>query len=181
MGSFDPEVIRIRREISQFDKQIEEMHLKVHLYLTDRSKHPHPRHEEFIQRIINYKIRGVRNRELELRLESIQFKAANRLKIWRQWFEDDAKGLFIRHQIETPAKEAQETKKRVNPAFDKIYERTQDAWATHNVSDIESKAEFIERVLPEIKKAKKNLQPGQKIVFGYDEETHRAQVMIKDE
>jgi len=178
MSTLNPEIRKIRQEILQFDKQIEDMHQKVHQYLSDRTNYPHPRHEELVQEIMNYKIRSVRSKEIEMRLENIQYKAANRFKIWKQWFEDDAKGLFQRDKVEHPQREHQKVS---NPLFDKIYEKTQDAWTKHDVMDIESKKDFIDRILPEVNEAKKNLQPGQKIVFIYDQNTHRAQVKIKED
>ncbi|MFC1821014.1 hypothetical protein ACFLZG_08035 [Thermodesulfobacteriota bacterium] len=178
MSTFDPEIINIRQEILQLDKQIEDMHFKVYQYLTDRSKYPHPRHEEFFKKIINYKIREGVSKEIETRLENIQYKAANRLKIWKQWFEDDAKGIFQSGKIEPPQKEPQKVS---NPIFDKIYEKAQESWSKNDVVDIESKKDFIDRILPELNEVKKNLQQGQKIVFIYDQNTNRAQVKIKED
>ena len=78
--------LKTEQTIREFDRQLEEMHLNVQRYLSDRSKYPHPRHEEFIQKILFYQIKGVKNRSLELKLEGVQYKAINRSKIWKQWF-----------------------------------------------------------------------------------------------
>ncbi len=178
MSSLNPEIRKIERVIWEFDRQIEEMHLKVHRYLSDRSKNPHPRHEEFIQRIFNYQIRGARSRSLELMLENVQYKASSRARIWKKWFEDDAKGLFRTGNVE---RARQKTEKTGDPLMDKIYERTKETWSKHGITNTESKEDFIERILPDLDEARKHLKKGQKIVFTYDKDTDRAQINIKDE
>ena len=178
MNSFNPDIRKIEQVIQGFDRQIEDMHLKVHRYLSDRSTNPHPRHEEFIQKIFSYQLKGVRSRALELMLENVQYKASSRSKIWQQWFEDDAKGIFRYGNVE---RAYQKTKKTSNPLIDKIYERTKETWSKYGITNTESKKEFIERVLPDIDEARKNLDRGQKIVFTYDKNTHRTQIKIKDE
>ena len=65
--------------------------------------------------------------------------------------------------------------------MDKIYERTKETWSKHGITNTESKEDFIERILPALDEARKNLKKGQKIVFTYDKNTDRAQINIKDE
>jgi len=176
MRSLDPEIGKIRREILEFDRQIEEMHIKVHKYLLDRKRNPHPRHEEFVSKILNYKIKGVKSRELEVRLESVQFKAANRAKIWKQWFEDDAKGLFRKSNEDSLS---QGTEKSGISLMNQVYERTKENWAKFDVKEIESKENFIERILPAYNKARRDLNAGEKITFIYDKDIHRVVIRIK--
>jgi hypothetical protein len=79
---------RIERELRDFDREIEEMHTKVSQYLSDRSKYPFPQHSQLISKILNYDIKGVKSRQLQLMLEKVQFKARNREQIWKKWFEE---------------------------------------------------------------------------------------------
>ena len=148
MKALDPESRRIKQEIMSFDSQIEEMHIRVHKYLLDRSKNPHPRHEQLISRIMNYQIKGVRSRELELRLENIQHKALTRANVWKRWFEDDAKGLFKKGKVESSS---QEKKTENNPLMDKVYERTKDLWTQHGVTSIELKEDFMASATHELR------------------------------
>ena len=178
MHGLNHDVRHIDQEIRQLDRDIDSMHLKVHQYLMDRSKHPHPRHEVLIHRIINYQIRGLRSRELELRLESLQFKAFNRARIWKQWFEDDAKGRFRKSQIHI---ENAEGKKRSEILIDRMYLRTKDQWSKYGVINIESRDEFKKRILPQLEMARKNLRKGQKIILSYDKNMHTAHVRIEEE
>jgi hypothetical protein len=175
MGSLDSEARKVLKEFQELERQIESMHLKVHRYLLDRSKYQHPRHEEFIQSIINYHLKGTRNRELELRLESLQFKAANRAKIWKQWFEDDAKGLFRKENIEESNK-----KPPGSPVMDKIYKATREAWAKYGIEETESKEDFLERIQPELEEARRHLQKGQKIIFTFNKDSRRTEIKIKE-
>ena len=176
MRSLDPEIGKIRREIQEFDNQIEDMHRNVHKYLSDRKRNPHPRHEEFLSKILNYKIRGVKSRELEVRLDSVQFKAANRAKIWKQWFEDDAKGLFRKSDENIVS---QGTEKSGMSLMNQVYERTKENWSKFDVKEIESKEKFIERILPAYNKARRDLKKGEKLAFVYDKDIHRVVIKIK--
>ena len=176
MRSLDPEIGKIRRVIQEFDRLIEDMHRKVHKYLLDRKKNPHPRHEEFISKILNFKIRGLKSRELEVRLDSVQFKAANRAKIWKQWFEDDSKGLFRKSDEDSVS---QGTEKLGISLMNQVYERTKENWAKFDVKEIESKENFIERILPTYNKARRDLNAGEKLTFIYDKEIHRVVIKIK--
>ena len=176
MRSLDPEIEKIRRVILEFDRQIEEMHRKVHRYLSDRKSNPHPRHEEFIAKILYYQIKRVKSRELEVRLESVQFKAANRAKIWRQWFEEDAKGLFRKNEEDGTSQGAE--KSRIS-LIDQVYERTKENWAKFNVKEIESKEKFLERILPAYNKARRDLNKGEKLTFVYDKDIHQVLIKIK--
>lgn len=176
MRSLDPEIGKIRRILQDFDNQIEEMHRKVHRYLSDRKSNPHPRHEEFVSKILNYKIKGVKSRELEVRLDSVQFKAANRAKIWKQWFEDDAKGLFRKG---TEDSLSQSTQKPGISLINQVYERTKENWAKFEVKEIESKEKFMERILPAYNKARRDLNKGEKLTFIYDKDTHQVVIKIK--
>ena len=176
MRSLDPEIGKMRRVIQEFDKQIEDMHRTVHKYLLDRKKNPHPHHEEFLSKILNFKIRGVKSRELEVRLDSVQFKAANRAKIWKQWFEDDAKGLF---QKGDAGSVSQSTETSGISLMNQVYERTKENWAKFDIKEIESKEKFIERILPAYNKARRDLNAGEKLTFIYDKDTHRVVIKIK--
>ncbi len=177
MSSLNPDAKKIQQVIQGFDKQIKEMHLKVHRYLSDRSKNPHPRHEEFIQRIFNYQIKGTGNRTLELMLDNVQHKASSRARIWKQWFENDAKGLFRKGNVDGVYKGP---KTKNIALMDKIYERTKKAWAKYGVTDIELKKDFAERILPAYNNARRNLKNGQKVAFVYDKNTHRVLLKIKE-
>jgi len=176
MRSLDPEIGNMRRVIQEFDRQIEDMHRTVHKYLLDRKKNPHPHHEEFISKILNFKIRGVKSRELEVRLESVQFKAANRAKIWKQWFEDDSKGLFQKGDEDSVS---QGTEKSGISLMNQVYERTKENWAKFDIKEIESKEKFIERILPAYNKARRDLSAGEKLTFIYDKDIHRVVIKIK--
>jgi len=177
MSSSGPEIGKIRREMEGLGKQIEEMHLKVHRYLSDRSKYPHPHHEVLISRIMNYQVNGVRSREIELRLENVQHKALNRARVWKQWFEDDAKGLFRKGSVESAH---EKTELRSDPLIDKVYERAEQLWTKLGVTNTELKEDFVERVLPEIDEARRNLKKGKKIIFTYDKDIHRIQLKVTD-
>jgi hypothetical protein len=178
MSTFNPEVKKTQQELLSLDRQIEEMHRKVYNYLLDRSKYPHPRHEDLISKVKNYRLRGARSRELELRLESLQQKTANRSKIWKQWFEDDAKGHFLKGKMDSSIIEP---KKKDDPLLDQVYERIQETWAKNGVEDTESREAFIERVSPYYQEAQMKLKKGQKIIFTYDKKTYKAQMKIKED
>jgi hypothetical protein len=178
MSAFNPEVKRALQELSGLDRQIEEMHRRVYNYLLDRSKFPHPRHEELISRIMHYRIKGIRSRELELRLDNLQHKTANRSKIWKQWFEDDGKGHFLKGKMDSSTIEPQ---KESDPLLEKVFERTQETWAKNGVDGTESREEFMERILPDYQEAQSGLKKGQKIIFTYDKKSSKAQMKIKEE
>ena len=84
----EDDIKKIEQDIRELDRKIEEMHLKVQQYLSDRSKYPFPHHENIISEVLKYEIKGVKSRELELRLDQLQFKATNKKGIWKKWFEE---------------------------------------------------------------------------------------------
>jgi bisphosphoglycerate-dependent phosphoglycerate mutase len=175
MSATDLDITKIVQTIRDFDRQIEEMHLNVQRYLSDRSRYPHPRHEELIQTINFFEVKGLRVRSVELMIENVQFKATNRARIWKQWFEDDAKGLYRRAKVDSDDREVETIS---DPRLDKIYERAKEAWKRFGVSDIESKNDFIKRILPSYNEARRNLKKDQRIAFTYDKNSNRVLLKV---
>ena len=90
---FKDEFKEIQRVIQEFDHKIENMQRRIRRHLLDKKKYPRPYYESLISKIIDYQIKGVRNRVLEVLLDNLKHKASHRATVWKRWFEDDAKGL----------------------------------------------------------------------------------------
>ena len=98
MGLLESDFRKIELEIKHFNKELEDMHRKVRMYLIDKSKYPRPDYEELILKILNYnyEINGVRDRIIEILLDNLKYKASHRAKIWKRWFAEDARRYSVK-------------------------------------------------------------------------------------
>lgn len=83
MGLLESDFRKIDLDIKNLDKELEDMHRKVRIYLLDKSKYPRPDSEELISKIINYnyEIDGIRDRIIEIQLDNLKYKASHRARI----------------------------------------------------------------------------------------------------
>ena len=86
MGLLESDFRKIDLDIKNLDKELEDMHRKVRIYLLDKSKYPRPDSEELISKIINYnyEIDGIRDRIIEIQLDNLKYKASHRARIWKR-------------------------------------------------------------------------------------------------
>jgi hypothetical protein len=122
----DPQARRnaIEKDISRLSMEIGVVDRKVRYYLADRSKNPHPRHLDLIEKIQRYRIDPtVSNRHLETLLENLQWKIFYYQQSWRQMWEN-AENARGRRQASEPASGAGASGR---PDVDKAFEEAQSA------------------------------------------------------
>ncbi|MBW1698888.1 MAG: hypothetical protein JRK26_19065 [Deltaproteobacteria bacterium] len=166
----------VLQALKSYQQQIREMDRKVTLYLSNRSKYPHPRHEELIEEIRRFENKiyrinfGFAHTEVQLRLEGLLHSLLVHERSWKRLFERDAEDY-----------EKRKTEEQSHPLVEKVYSWAQRKWAQSGSGSMESKREIAARLLPAYLEAKKNLKKGQKIKVTYDPETKQVKFTVRTE
>ncbi len=91
------DILKRRREVENqlavLTRQVEGMDNKIRLYLADRQKNPHPRHEDLIEKIQRFRIDpSITTKYLETLLDNLQWKVYYYKNAWKQlWINAEAK------------------------------------------------------------------------------------------
>lgn len=80
---------QIENELRKLERQVEAMDGKLRAYLADRQNKPHPRHDELIEKIQQYRIPGgASSKQLENILDNLQWKVYYHKRAWQQLWEN---------------------------------------------------------------------------------------------
>jgi len=90
--------------IFKYKKRINDIDSKIALYLSDKSKYPHPGHESFINEVRRFenRIHAYPDKDVQYFLENLMESLRIHEKIWRQKFknfENKRKNLFKEKDI----------------------------------------------------------------------------------
>jgi hypothetical protein len=94
----------VELKLANLQGQVQSMDTKIRAYLADRHKNPHPRHHELLEKIQQFRIDpAITNKQLEIMLDSLQWKAYYQSQAWNQ--------LWINEEIRRRNERAAEAKK----------------------------------------------------------------------
>lgn len=186
----------IEMEIFQLAKQIEEVDRKVRFYLADRSRNPHPRHLDLIEKIQRYRIDPtVSTRQLETLLENLQWKIFYYQQSWRQMWEnaDNARSKHpLTEAAEAPsagAKEAvadkakaesDEISRRSQYSIDHLWSIQQEKIKSYGTAAHETRSAFNQRIAREYAALIHKKKKGQEIVMAFDPVEKKCRLDLKD-
>lgn len=173
--------------LKTYKAQIIEMDRKVQLFLSDRQRHRHPRHEELITEIRRFENRiynvnfGFANREVHMRLDGLMNSLYVYEQAWKRFFDKDAEDYQKARAAASAPDPAYSEKEeqQSHPLVDKVFAFAQKKWAESGVNGVESKEELSNRLLPEYQAARKKLKKGEKISVFYDTESNQVKIAVK--
>jgi hypothetical protein len=180
----------IENEMNRMIQQIHEMDQKIRFYLADRQKNPHPRHNEFIEKIQRYRIDpNISNKHLEALLDNLQWKIYYYQKAWKQMWEN-AEASFRQTRkpvLETTtssssasmdAKEAPKSKSQYS--IDSLWDVQVEKLKQFGAQPKESQPEFKQRMYQEYKELSKFRKGNQEVVMIYDAQEKTCKLDLKD-
>jgi len=181
-------------EISRLVHEIIEVDKKVRFYLADRSRNPHPRHLDLIEKIQRYRIDpSISNRQLETLLENLQWKIFYYQQSWRQMWEnaetgarkkqphspDAATRTAVKETAQTVAEKDAGTR-RSQYSIDHLWDIQQEKLKAAGAAAVETKSAFSQRIAQEYKELISNRRNGQEVVLTFDPVEKKCRLNLKD-
>jgi len=187
---------KIEIEISALRRQTDEMDAKIRAYLADRSRNPHPRHLDFIEKVQQYRVPGeVANKSLDGLLDSLQWKVYYAQRAWQQMWQNAevaqrAKGKMATAPDSTPGGDVSEPDadmpeeldhEKSQYSVDTLWEIQQEKLKTYGYDQsIETKPAFKNRMAKDYSKLSKNRKAGQEIVMTFDKDEKKCRLGFKE-
>ena len=192
----------VERELSRLSMEVGAVDRKVRYYLADRSKNPHPRHLELIEKIQRYRIDPtLTNRHLETLLENLQWKMFYYQQSWRQMWEN-AENARSPRQLSEPASragasgkpkevtaskgalasvEGKDPPRRSSQySLDHLWSIQQEKIKSYGASADETRSAFNQRIAREYKQLSDTKKNGQEIVMTFDPVEKKCRLNLKD-
>ncbi|MFO7860780.1 MAG: hypothetical protein R6U41_06115 [Desulfosalsimonas sp.] len=171
-------------------REAEEMDAKIRAYLADRDNKPHPRHQEFIERIQNMRIDPeISNRYLETLLDNLQWKVYHLSRAWGQLW-DNAEAARKRqsgHFRPTEGKGSENNRqdrtandKRRIYSVDRLWEIQQEKLESLGENpDSENREAFGQRIKQRYGQLASEKKPDEEIVMTFDKQSRRCTLAVK--
>lgn len=181
----------IENELMALRRQAEEMDAKIRAYLGDRARKPHPRHQEFIEKVQKYRIDpAASTKRLETMLDNLQWKVYYYSRAWRQlWDNADAarreQEILEKSSSSVPsgASEGQSgaySNKRGIYSVDRLWE-IQKKKLSHLGDDpaAETRDGFIHRIKERYAELASQKKESEDIVMTFDKNSRRCTLSLK--
>ena len=171
-------------------REAEEMDAKIRAYLADRDNKPHPRHQEFIERIQNMRIDPeISNRHLETLLDNLQWKVYHLSHAWRQlWDNAEAarkrQSGHFRHAegngSENKRQDRTANDKRRIYSVDRLWEIQQKKLESLGQNpDSENREDFVQRIKQRYGQLASDKKADEEIVMTFDKQSRRCTLAVK--
>lgn len=167
-----------------------EMDAKIRAYLADRDNKPHPRHQEFIERIQNMRIDPeISNRYLETLLDNLQWKVYHLSHAWRQLWDNAEAARKRRSGHFRPAagngsennrQERTANDKRRIYSVDRLWEIQQEKLESLGQNpDSENREAFVQRIKQRYGQLASEKKADEEIVMTFDKQSRRCTLAVK--
>ena len=192
----------VERELGRLSVEVGVVDRKVRYYLADRSKNPHPRHQELIEKIQRYRIDPtVSNRHLETLLENLQWKVFYYQQSWRQMWENAENARSGLRQSPEPGSRAKTTGtpdpdtssdgpppaaqrdssgRSSQYSLDHLWSIQQEKIKSYGASVDETRSAFNQRIAAEYRQLSDTKNKGQEIVMTFDPVEKKCRLNLKD-
>ncbi len=180
----------IEVELERFYQRLYETDAKLRAYLADRANKPHPRHEDLIQAIRNYRIPPrYSTKHLETMLENLQWKAYYFEQSWRQIWENAERlrlKQFQESKRQAPPTAASDREKENNATKQKIYS-VDRLWELQQRQrkqmgldpEAESRTDFIKRIKKEYGRLASEKKSNEEIIMTFDSAQKRCRLTVR--
>ncbi|MBS0013058.1 MAG: hypothetical protein KFF46_03725 [Desulfobacterales bacterium] len=170
-------------------REAEEMDARIRAYLADRDNKPHPRHQEFIERIQNMRIDpNISNRYLETLLDNLQWKVYHLSHAWRQLW-DNAEAVRKRQSghlrpaekngLDDSQERTDNNKRRIY-SVDRLWEIQQKKLENLGQNpDAENREAFVQRIKQRYGQLASEKKPDEEIVMTFDKQSRRCTLAVK--
>ena len=192
LGDIEAQRKKIEIEIAALRRQTDEMDSKIRAYLADRTRNPHPRHFDLIDKIQKFKIPGgLANKSLEVQIDSLQWKVYYAQRAWQQmWQNAEAAQRVSRTtappirpktdalEVDMPEKPDQE---KTQYSVDTLWEIQQEKLKAYGYDQsIERKSAFKERMAKNYRELSEKRKAGQEIVMTFDKDEKKCRLGFKE-
>lgn len=187
---------KIEIEIAALRRQTDEMDAKIRAYLADRTRKPHPRHFDLIDKVQKFKIPGgLVNKSLEGLLDSLQWKVYYAQRAWQQMWQNAeaarrAKGKMATVSDSAPGGDVSEPdadmpeeadQEKTQYSVDTLWEIQQEKLKTYGYDQsIETKSAFKNRMAKDYSELSKKRKAGQEIVMTFDKDEKKCRLGFKE-
>ncbi|MFP3998436.1 MAG: hypothetical protein ACLFNW_00065 [Desulfobacterales bacterium] len=180
----------IENELMAMRRQADEMDARIRAYLGDRERKPHPRHQEFIEKVQRYRIDpAASTKRLETMLDNLQWKVYYYSRAWRQLWEnaDAARRAQEISEKSTSApsdgyvnQSGDSADNRRIYSVDRLWEiQKQKISALGEESSVESKDGFVQRIKERYGKLASEKKQDEEIVMTFDKDSRRCTLTLK--
>ncbi|MCF8024411.1 MAG: hypothetical protein K9K82_02860 [Desulfobacteraceae bacterium] len=176
----------VENEIMSLRRQAEEMDARIRAYLADRERKPHPRHQEFIEKVQRYRIDpSVSTKQLETMLDNLQWRVYFYSRAWRQLWDnaDAARRAQELRENTAPATSgggAEERDSRRIYSVDRLWEIQQQKLSSMGEdSDVESREGFVGRIKKRYGELASEKKQNEEIVMTFDRTSRRCTLSLK--
>lgn len=170
-------------------REAEEMDARIRAYLADRENKPHPRHQEFIERIQNMRIDpNISNRYLETLLDNLQWKVYHLSHAWRQLWDNAEAARKRQSGHFRPAErdgsddspERTDNNKRRIYSVDRLWEIQQEKLESLGQNPVsENREAFVQRIKHRYGQLASEKKPDEEIVMTFDKQSRRCTLAVK--
>ncbi|RLB75330.1 MAG: hypothetical protein DRH24_19785 [Deltaproteobacteria bacterium] len=181
---------KLEIQIAALSRQTDEMDAKIRAYLADRSRNPHPRHFDLIDKVQKFKIPGgLANKSLEGLLDSLQWKVYYAQRAWQQmWQNAEAAQRASKTTADTTKADASEVdmpegqnQEKSQYSVDTLWEIQQEKLKTYGYDQsIETKSAFRNRMAEDYKRLSKDRRADQEIVMTFDKDEKKCLLGFKE-
>ncbi|MCF8111354.1 MAG: hypothetical protein K9J85_07670 [Desulfobacteraceae bacterium] len=180
----------IENELMAMRREAEEMDAKIRAYLGDRDRKPHPRHQEFIERVQRYRVDpAASTKYLETMLDNLQWKVYYYSRAWQQLWDNADNARRQREILEKSSSApsgpaaAQGGSSGENSriySVDRLWElQKQKLSALGENSAAETKEGFVQRIKERYGKLASEKKQDEEIVMKFDKKTRRCTLSLK--
>lgn len=181
----------IENEIMSLRRQAEEMDSRIRAYLADRERKPHPRHQDFIDRIQRYRIDpSVSTKQLEAMLDNLQWKVYHYSRAWRQLWDnaDAARRAQEKREKEAASGEAAGKDRETGKAgdsqriysVDRLWEIQQQRLSKMGADpEVETREGFVRRIKKRYGELASEKKQDEEIIMKFDKKSRRCTLSLK--
>jgi hypothetical protein len=185
---------KIEMAIAALRRQTDEMDAKIRAYLADRTRNPHPRHFDLIDKIQNFKVPGgLVNKNLEGLLDSLQWKVYYAQRAWQQMWQNAETAQRAKGKMATVSDSAsggdaseadmadEQDQEKTQYSVDTLWEIQQEKLKTYGYDQaIETKPAFKNRMAKDYNQLSKKRKAGQEIVMTFDQVEKKCRLGFKE-
>lgn len=177
----------IENQILAMRRQADEMDARIRAYLADRENKPHPRHQEFIEKVQKFRIDpSVSTKYLETLLDNLQWKVYYSARAWRQLWEnaDAARRAESRRQQaeqgQHSSAQSRDSDNRRIYSVDRLWEIQQEKLSKLGENTgAETKDGFVQRIKERYGKLASEKDSDEEIVMSFDKQSGRCDLSLK--
>ncbi len=180
---------QLQAELMDLQRQVDAMDGKVRAYLADRENKPHPRHQEFVEKIQMFRIDpSISNRQLETVLDNLQWKVHYYHRAWRQLWDnaemmrrENARNLRTAKTDTGAGKaESEADQQRSIYSVDRLWNLQREKLEQFGENGIpESKDAFVKRIKKRYGQLASEKTENDEIVMTFNKQEQRCTLEIK--